>query len=79
MSPFLADSVAKLFLAPERATLIQEQRLMRNIDSKNPFPRFDYCAPVTCRRVLQQYPPESGQVADGSVGPRCADFVAKVR
>src|SRR6266516_5557705 len=55
-----ADSVAKLFLAPERATLIQEQRLMRNIDSKNPFPRFDYCAPVTCRRVLQQYRAASG-------------------
>src|SRR6266545_1210063 len=49
-----ADTVAKLFWAPERATLIQEQRLMRNIDSKILFPRFDYCVPAACRRVLQQ-------------------------
>src|SRR6266581_3417004 len=40
-SPTRADSVAKLFWAPERATLIQEQRLRRNIDSTNPSPRFD--------------------------------------
>src|SRR6266567_7624733 len=48
------DSVAKLFWAPERATLIQEQRLRRNIDSKNPSPRFDYCASAVSCRVLQQ-------------------------
>ena len=51
---FLIDSVAKLFWAPERATLIQEQRLRRNIDSTNPSPRFDYCASAASCRVLQQ-------------------------
>ncbi len=53
------DSVAKLFLAPERETLIQEQRLTRNIDSKNPFPPFDYCAPVACRRVCNSIAPKA--------------------
>jgi hypothetical protein len=44
MSPVLADFVAKQFRTPERAILIQYQVPMRNIDSKNPFSRFDCCA-----------------------------------
>ena len=52
-----ADTVAKLFCAPECATLIQEGRPMSNIDSKILSSRFDCCAPAACRRVLQQYLP----------------------
>jgi hypothetical protein len=40
--------------------LIQEQRPRRNIDSRIRSSRFDYCAPVACRRVLQHIHPESG-------------------
>src|SRR6266536_4786510 len=67
--PILADSVAKLFWAPERATLIQEQRLRRNIDSTNPSPRFDYCASAASCRVLQQNRQLSGRGAETPGGP----------
>src|SRR6266700_3304898 len=63
-SRYRGDSVAKLFWAPERATLIQEQRLRRNIDSTNPSPRFDYCASAASCRVLQQNRGVSGLIAD---------------
>jgi hypothetical protein len=43
-SPLLADFVAKRFCVFERATLIQDQASLGNIDSKNPFSRFDCCA-----------------------------------
>src|SRR6266536_3263128 len=46
---FTPDSVAKLFWAPERATLIQEQRLRRNIDSK-------IFAPIRLLRVSRLLP-----------------------
>jgi hypothetical protein len=40
----LADIVAKGFLASERATLIQDQALMRNVDSKIHSSGFVCCA-----------------------------------
>jgi hypothetical protein len=39
----LADIVAKRFWASEGATLIQDQPLIRNVDSKTCSLRFDYC------------------------------------
>jgi hypothetical protein len=53
----VADCVAKLFSAPERATLIQGRAPMRNVDPKFCAPGFDYCEPTACRRVLQQNRP----------------------
>jgi hypothetical protein len=44
MSQLLADSVAKGFFASERATLIQDQAPMRNVDSEIHSFRFDCCA-----------------------------------
>jgi hypothetical protein len=41
MSPLLADCVAKRFCAFERARLIQDQALVRNVDSENLALRFD--------------------------------------
>jgi hypothetical protein len=40
----MADIVAKGFCAPERATLIQDQAPMRNVDAKIHPSRFDCCA-----------------------------------
>jgi hypothetical protein len=43
-APGSADIVAKGFLASERATLIQDQALMRNVDSKIHSSGFVCCA-----------------------------------
>src|SRR4029453_7033082 len=50
MSPFMADIVAKRFCASDRATLIQNQAPIRNVDSKIHSFRFDCCAflPASC-------------------------------
>jgi hypothetical protein len=40
----MADSVAKPFSASKRATLIQDQALMRNVDSKSQSLQFVCCA-----------------------------------
>jgi hypothetical protein len=42
---YWADCVAKLFLPPERAILIQDWVPTRNVDSRNCSSRFDYCQP----------------------------------
>src|SRR6266498_798121 len=72
------DSVAKLFWAPERATLIQEQRLRRNIDSTNPSPRFDYCASAASCRVLQQNPAVS-RIPTGTVRCQSSAMCGRLR
>src|SRR5262249_30780554 len=57
---FAPDIVAKRFWASEPAILIQDQAAMRNVDSKIRSPRFDCCGQDAPRRLLQQYPPQSG-------------------
>src|SRR5262249_39019562 len=66
---FALDSVAKLFWAPERATLIQDQSPLGNVDSEMCSSRFDYCWLANRPGVLQHYPLESGQRADVPVRP----------
>src|SRR6476620_11798402 len=43
------------------ATLIQDEHRARKIESRSRRPRFDRCAPMACRRRLQQVSPQSGQ------------------
>src|SRR5262245_16456691 len=54
---FALDSVAKLFWAPERATLIQDQSPLGNVDSEMCSSRFDYCWLANRPGVLQHYLP----------------------
>jgi hypothetical protein len=42
-SPLWVDAVEKRFCSSEHARLIQDQALMRNLDSKIHSPRFDCC------------------------------------
>jgi hypothetical protein len=51
----LADSVAKLFSVPERATLIQDQPPPGNVDSEMCSFRFDYCWLANRPGLLQHY------------------------
>jgi hypothetical protein len=53
----MADIVAKRFWASEEATLIQDQPVIRKVDSKISSLRFDCCAQAATRRLLQQYRP----------------------
>jgi hypothetical protein len=55
-----SESVAKLFLRPKQATLIQEWMQPRNIDSRHRPVRFDYCAIAMQQRVLQHIRSNSG-------------------
>jgi hypothetical protein len=55
MSQLLADTVAKVFLRPKRAILIQDRAQAHNIDSKHYSIEFDYCPLATQQGVLQQY------------------------
>src|SRR5262245_57451771 len=57
--PLCADSVAKLFWAPERATLIQDQPPPGNVDSEMCSSRFDYCWPANRPGLLQHYLPRT--------------------
>jgi hypothetical protein len=57
-----ADTVEKVFLVPQRATLIQTKRRMRNIDSRIASLRFDCCEPTDRLRLFQQHRP-SAEVA----------------
>jgi hypothetical protein len=50
-----ADIVAKGFLASERATLIQDQALMRNLDSKLHSPGFVCCAFFLSKRSVATF------------------------
>jgi hypothetical protein len=65
-SPKMADTVAKLFWALERATLIQDQAAKRNVDSKSCSFRLDCCCQDAPRRLLQhgvipEIEPDKGQ------------------
>ena len=59
LGQLLTDTVEKRFQRSERATLIQDWSLARNIDSKNAASGFDYCSRAVCGRVFQQYRPLS--------------------
>jgi hypothetical protein len=56
--PKLADCVAKLFLRPKRAILIQDEAQAHNIDSKNHSIKFDYCPGASHLGVLQHNRPD---------------------
>ena len=49
------DTVEKRFLGADRATLIQERHVMRNIDSRTHPPGVKSCAPASRRGLFQQH------------------------
>ena len=62
-SLLLADTVAKVFLRLQRATLIRRSIWRRNFDSLCARSRFHCCARHVLLRVLQQYRHEAGMMA----------------